>query len=109
MKSLTQQHLKKHPEKLARFDQVVIWSGEHQAWWREGGSGYTDKIEEAGIWAAQIAWKRILHCGPEKRIALHEAPKKCAHCGKCPPIRIRIPKHKKRRRKERRPRHKFLS
>ena len=67
---LTQQHLKRHPEKLARFDKVRILSNEWGAWWRPNGCGYTDDPEQAGIYDAKDAWERVRHCGPKKRIVL---------------------------------------
>ena len=67
---LTQQHLLTHLHKLDRFDKVVIWSGEHRAWWNPGGNGYTDDIKEAGQFSAKDAWRRVAHCSPEKRIVL---------------------------------------
>lgn len=67
---LTQQYLKRHPEKLARFDKVRIWSKQWMAWWRPNGSGYTDDKAQAGIFDAEDAWRRVRHCGPEKRIVL---------------------------------------
>lgn len=31
---------------------VHIWCGQHGLWWREGGHGYTDRKEEAGVFKA---------------------------------------------------------
>lgn len=52
--------------------QVRIWSGEHHAWWRPEGEGYTDHKEAAGIWLFEDAYRRTDHCGPEKRIVYVE-------------------------------------
>ncbi|MCP4493157.1 MAG: hypothetical protein GY820_38535 [Gammaproteobacteria bacterium] len=70
-KSLTQQHIKRHSEKMKRFDKVMIWSNQWGAWWRQSG-GYTDDIEQAGVFEIADAWKRSGHCGPEKRITYQE-------------------------------------
>lgn len=73
---LTQQHIKKHIEKLSRFDSVRIYSKEWRAWWRPNGAGYTDDIKQAGIYTAHDAWKRVSHCGSEKKIELHSVEDK---------------------------------
>jgi hypothetical protein len=70
---LTQQHLKNNPEKLARFNKVIIRSGQWGYWWRANGAGYTGRIEEAGIYEVNDAWLSVKHCGPEKKIVLHAA------------------------------------
>lgn len=70
---LTQQHLKKHPEKLSRFSSVKIYSKQWGAWWRANGAGYTTDIAQAGIYTAQDAWQYVSHCGAEKKIELHDA------------------------------------
>lgn len=69
-KHLTQQHLQRHPEKIARFNKVRIWSGEWRAWWRPNGAGYTDQREMAGVYEAEDALNRVFGCGPEKKIVL---------------------------------------
>ena len=74
-KSLTQQHLLKHPEKLSRFSKVYIWSAEHRAWWRSEASGYTNDIESAGIYEIDNAWGKVMHCDKSKRIIIYEATK----------------------------------
>lgn len=50
---------------------VVIWSGEHEAWWRANGGGYTTVEAEAGLYSFEDAWRRSQHCGPEKCIQYH--------------------------------------
>ncbi len=70
-KGLTQQHLCKHPEKLKRFNKVRIWSNEWRMWWRPKGNGYTDDVDQAGIYPADDAWQRVSGCGPEKKIVLY--------------------------------------
>lgn len=49
---------------------VRIWSGEHGAYWRQGGCGYTDGCaEDAWVLPFEEAFATTRHCGPEKRIA----------------------------------------
>jgi hypothetical protein len=48
---------------------VRIWSGEHTAYWRSEGRGYTLDPVEAGCYSFREAFERTKHCGPEKRIA----------------------------------------
>ena len=48
----------------------VIWSGEHRAYWRANGSGYTTILEAAGIYSRSDALARIGGCGPEKKIEI---------------------------------------
>lgn len=67
---LTLQHLLRHPEKLARFEKVRIWSGEWKQWWMPNGQSYSPNIEDAGIYDVEDAFKRTRHCGPEKKIKL---------------------------------------
>jgi hypothetical protein len=51
---------------------VRIWSDEWRAWWREGGHGYTDKLDEAAEWYFQDALDISSHAGPEKKIIYEE-------------------------------------
>lgn len=37
----------------------LIWSAEHNAWWRPGHNGYTTSIEEAGVYEKHAAEKII--------------------------------------------------
>jgi hypothetical protein len=48
---------------------VLIWSGEHNAWWREGFSGYAINRHKAGIYDAKEAIDGTWHCGREKKIS----------------------------------------
>jgi hypothetical protein len=48
--------------------QVHIYSGEHSAYWRADGIGYTDDIDMAGVYEFKDALKSSSSCGPEKRI-----------------------------------------
>ena len=51
--------------------QVRIWSGEHRAYWRSMGNGYSWDTEEAGVFDFEDAYNRTNHCGPEKKIIFH--------------------------------------
>jgi alpha-glutamyl/putrescinyl thymine pyrophosphorylase clade 1 len=48
---------------------ILIWSGEHRAWWRPNCQGYTQSIDEAGRYSFADAFEATKHCGPEKKIA----------------------------------------
>lgn len=55
-----------------RIDPAVrIWSGEHRAWWRPSGAGYTTELAAAGVYGLRQAYEATRHCGPEKRIRYH--------------------------------------
>lgn len=49
---------------------VRIWSGEHRAWWRPGGYGYTSDIRDAWVLDRPQAESLTAHCGPEKSIRI---------------------------------------
>lgn len=49
---------------------VLIWSGEHQAWWRFGAAGYTRVLYEAGLYERVDAERHLLGAGPEKKLRL---------------------------------------
>lgn len=57
-------------------EEVFIWSGEHGAYWRENGCGYTTQRSAAGRYSRADAEARTSHCGPEKRIEIRPAPDK---------------------------------
>ena len=61
----------------ATADEVVIWSGEHGAFWRADGKGYTDDHTQAGIYTRADAESRTSHCGPEKQIKIRPARFAC--------------------------------
>ena len=46
----------------------LIWSGEHQAYWRPDSCGYTTIRAAAGRYTFDEAWKATSHAGPEKKI-----------------------------------------
>jgi len=51
---------------------VCIWSGEHRAYWRQGGRGYVAFYDRRiGVWSLDEALKLTRHCGPEKKIEFH--------------------------------------
>ena len=47
-----------------------IWSGQWSAWWRSGNAGYTNNVNEAGIFSVSEAYNAVHHCGIEKKISL---------------------------------------
>lgn len=64
---------------------ALIWSGEHHAWWRPDGAGYTNDIRAAGVYDHADAIARTSHCGPEKKIEINRIfsleSLLCAHQG----------------------------
>ncbi len=64
-------------------DPVLIWSGEHRAYWRRNAQGYTTEISHAGIYSREDAIASTRHCGPEKKIEIRPCPGKVisAMCG----------------------------
>lgn len=57
-------------EQLPTEPLLFIWSGQHGAYWRFAGCGYTMNRSEAGLWPESLARARANHCGPEKLIEL---------------------------------------
>lgn len=47
---------------------VLIWSGEHSAWWRTYCSGYTPDSGKAGVYKFEDAFKYTAHYMPHKKI-----------------------------------------
>lgn len=56
------------------MNKVLIWSGEHNAYWRPAAAGYTVRLSAAGIYDRAEAESLTSHCGPEKRIELETYP-----------------------------------
>lgn len=55
-------------------DLCLIWSGEHNAYWRPGAAGYTVRASGAGIYTRTNAEALTSHCGPEKKIEFEPVP-----------------------------------
>lgn len=57
---------------------VVIWSGEHRAYWRPVACGYTQELFADGLYMLEEVVRITSHCGPERRIAIldYKAPKR---------------------------------
>lgn len=51
-------------------ERVHIFSGEHGAFWRARGEGYTVRADMAGIWPRSTATLEIAGAGPEKMLTL---------------------------------------
>lgn len=66
---------------------VLIWSGEHDAFWREGGQGYTADPEKAGRWSRGDAEKEIRHCDPGKQLSLKRETEVAPAAGAAAPDR----------------------
>jgi len=54
--------------------QVMIWSGEHGAWWRPNAEGYTTLKREAWSVDFPTAYDYTKHCGDEKKINYFTVP-----------------------------------
>jgi hypothetical protein len=50
-------------------DAFLIWSIEHDAWWRPGGHGYTRELEQAGHYSEGEARKIVTRANI---VAFHE-------------------------------------
>lgn len=48
---------------------VLIWSGEHRAWWRPNAEGYTVGSSQAWIIDFPTAYDYTKRCGSEKKIS----------------------------------------
>jgi len=53
---------------------VYIYSGQWQSFWRPNGGGYTNDLNQAGVYTLADAWNRTSHCGPEKDIRYLRVP-----------------------------------
>lgn len=58
----------------ATREPVVIWSGEHHAWWRANRSGYCNDLTVAGRYTLAEALAATSHVGPEKKIEIRDSP-----------------------------------
>ena len=69
--------VKRWPETASGWldKEVLIWSGEHRAWWNPHAAGYTPHKSLAGRYPFKEAYVRTHHCGPEKKIVFVNA-----HC-----------------------------
>ena len=57
----------------------LIWSNEHQAWWRAGGTGYTKHLREAGRYTQADALETCVEAMAGAREALNEVPVRCRY------------------------------
>lgn len=73
---LTLNQIKRHPilKRHLEGKQVRIWSAQWNAWWRQGGNGYTVDSANAGTWLFAEALAVSFHAGREKRIEYWEIP-----------------------------------
>lgn len=64
------------PAVQARFEAtpILIYSGEHGAYWRPDCAGYIRSPEGAGRYSLREAIDATRHCGPEKRISFERTP-----------------------------------
>lgn len=70
LKRIGLRNFQNFPERAAKYagQSVRIWSGEHGAYWRPNGNGYTAHREAAGREPFQDALVKTRHCDPSKRI-----------------------------------------
>lgn len=47
----------------------LLWSNKHNAWWRSGGWGYTDRVEEAGRFSEDQATRSIVQSAQSGNLA----------------------------------------
>lgn len=66
-------HVVEWPE-VDGAESVVIWSGEHGAFWGPNSGGYFTSVDSAGLYTLDEARATTGHCGPEKRIEIRPAP-----------------------------------
>jgi hypothetical protein len=53
-------------------DAVLIWSGEHHAYWRPNSAGYCTDGFGAGVYDRVTALQIVAGCDPEKRVSIRE-------------------------------------
>lgn len=66
---------KEDREKFFSVGRFWIWSSQWGAWWRPDGKGYSESINDAGIYEKDDVWIRVCHVGPEKRIVIIRVPR----------------------------------
>lgn len=72
------EYLREHKEERDKFFSVGrfwIWSSQWGKWWRDDGKGYSESINDAGIYAKDDVWIRVSHVGPEKGIVIIRVPR----------------------------------
>lgn len=52
--------------------EYLIWSNEHEAWWRAGRHGYTRVIQWAGIYDEQEAMQILADCSRGEQTEAHD-------------------------------------
>lgn len=66
----TLERIKRWPGLVRNLTELVrIHSGEHRAFWRAHGHGYTQEETKAGLFTIQEALSQTRHAGREKQIS----------------------------------------
>jgi hypothetical protein len=55
-------------------DKVIIYSGQHGAYWGPNTCGYVYSPLEAGLYTREEAEGRVNGCGPEKKVEIRPTP-----------------------------------
>lgn len=63
-----------HVTVTATKEPVVIWSGEHNAWWGPNKSGYYTDPAKIGHYTVIEAIHATHHVGPEKMVRIEDSP-----------------------------------
>lgn len=71
-------------------DLFYIWSGEHNAYWRSKGNGYTVRISRAGVFAREDAEAILRGIGPEKRLEMEPVLDAVIEIHKGLPLAVRL-------------------
>ncbi|MHB9879143.1 hypothetical protein ACSMXM_05715 [Pacificimonas sp. ICDLI1SI03] len=62
------------PRPAATPDVVLIWSGEHHAYWRPNSAGYCTDGLGAGLYSRAEAERIVRGCDAEKKVQIREIP-----------------------------------